>query len=277
MFRGLCTWTVRGMLRLWRIVCGPPTVLGRMDQLLVFLRVVGRLVARRLGSGEMAIGRGLRVRYESLFLFRAFFAETFLLGAYDLPVAGEAALVVDVGANDGLSLLWFALRHPRARLVGFEPQAALHALCRENLDRNGLERVELHRVALSDREGEGRLFADTEIVESCAVGLYGEGGGEGETVPMARLSTYLADADVDLMKIDVEGAEWEILRDLRDAAVLPRVRALVVEVHPRFRPEERPSEILAMLEDAGFRCVLRPMGSFDSDETDLFLVVATRP
>ena len=65
------------------------------------------------------------------------------------------------------------------------------------------------------------------------------GGEEGVptiTVPMVDVMDQVAGAD--LVKIDIEGGEWEILTDARFAASPPR--AIVLEYHPHLCPEADP-------------------------------------
>lgn len=116
------------------------------------------------------------------------------------------AVVIDVGANVGNHAIYFASQCG-ARVHAFEPneEALLHL--RANIARNGFENmIEVHEMALGSESG------TAQIASRPAGNL---GGVKLETGPgpitVGRLDDHLFDR-VDLVKIDVEGAELEVLR-----------------------------------------------------------------
>jgi hypothetical protein len=56
---------------------------------------------------------------------------------------------------------------------------------------------------------------------------------------------------VDLLKLDVEGAEWEVLEELRDSGKLRQVARLIIEYHHRLQDGRKLSGFLRLLEEAG--------------------------
>lgn len=174
--------------------------------------------------------------------------EIFVSGIYDVGTAGPAPRLVDAGANVGLAALYWQLHYPGFHYTGFEPDPAVAALCRANLAAWRVE-GELHEAAVTGREGTVGFAADGADGGRVTPGATG-----GRVVRSMRLAPFLA-APVDLLKIDIEGAELEVLRD--SAGRLSAVRNIFVEVHSRpDRPQALP-EILAILERAGFRCHLQ--------------------
>lgn len=158
--------------------------------------------------------------------------------------------IVDCGANVGLSVLYFRKLYPRARVTAVEADPALCRLLAENLRRNGAGDVEVVGAAVWTRDGEVSFRSeggDSGAIERFACGV----DGRSIRVPCFRLRDWLAREEVDLLKLDIEGAEEEVLRDCSD--VLSNVRAVVAEVH-EFDPRRRAlGEVFGILERAGFR------------------------
>jgi FkbM family methyltransferase len=156
------------------------------------------------------------------------FREVFVQRVYEsLPdfAPRPGSVVVDVGANIGL----FALRHALAgaRVFAVEPHPGAFGRLRRNIGANGLDgRVTALPWALGGASGWARLVGApvtprTRVVPDPA-----------GTVPLRTLDSLVADLGlerIDLLKLDVEGAEVAVLRGGRRA--LPRVRRLVLEVH----------------------------------------------
>lgn len=76
--------------------------------------------------------------------------------------------------------------------------------------------------------------------------------GTATAVPATRLSEHV-DERVDFLKLDVEGAEQVVIRELDEAGKLERVRRMAIECHHHLDPDEDAlSQILATLERRGF-------------------------
>jgi Methyltransferase small domain len=83
--------------------------------------------------------------------------ETWLTRTYELPFSIERpSLIVDLGANIGVTAIWLARRYGCDRLVAVEPVPANVALARRNLAANGLP-FELHEAAVAATNGTGHF------------------------------------------------------------------------------------------------------------------------
>ncbi|MCK8782928.1 FkbM family methyltransferase [Roseomonas sp. NAR14] len=135
-----------------------------------------------------------------------------------LPSGGS---FVDVGANVGNHAL-FAAGVCGARVLAFEPSAALAAHCRENLAENGLAgRAEVLRNGVGDRAGQARLVHGpagnagmTRLDDMIETGAEAGADAAAETVGVVRLDEVLAERGLvpDVIKVDVEGMEAAVLR-----------------------------------------------------------------
>ena len=147
-----------------------------------------------------------------------------------LPADG---VFVDVGAYFGWYSLVAAHERPRARVLAFEPVAASFARLEENRRANAVANVAAFRLALGDAESTARM-ALPPAANGGSAHLSAEGESVGERVRVTTLDRVVEDERlprVDVVKIDVEGAEVEVLRGAR--RTLERFRPLLlVELNP---------------------------------------------
>jgi FkbM family methyltransferase len=185
-------------------------------------------------------GRTVIIRHRSV--DSATLAEVFHHRWYFPPAEVEAAigeprLILDLGANIGLfgvvaSSLW-----PAAQIVGYEPDPANAAVHARTIEANDLgERWTLVTEAAGAHDGQIRFVAG--LGTSSHVLDVGDTSGPVAPIVVAKRDVMAAIASADLVKIDIEGGEWEILGDPRFAAAPPR--ALVIEYHPEGCPEDDP-------------------------------------
>src|SRR5207247_4266558 len=146
--------------------------------------------------------------------------EIFVKLAYYFRARRPDPLIVDGGSNIGMSVLFFKALYPDARVVAFEPAAPAHHLLVANVEANRLADVEVHRAALGRENGVVAFYEDPEDPATFRMSTRRERipGGE-TTVEQRRLSEFLG-GEVDLVKLDVEGAEADVLDDLVESGAL---------------------------------------------------------
>ena len=120
--------------------------------------------------------------------------------------------VVDIGANCGLvSVLVAGLVGSRGAVHAFEPQPSLVDLLERSAKINRYDHLHVHRVALSDRDGELSLTIPSDNSGAASFSCdYDDDSFESLVVPVKRSGAYLEQLGVGpirLMKIDVEGHE----------------------------------------------------------------------
>lgn len=123
--------------------------------------------------------------------------------------------VVDGGANVGYyTLLMADLVGPGGKVIAFEPNLIAATLLRQNVACNGLvERCELHNNGLGDGEIEEMYLNYYEGHDNFgSVRLLPRPVGDNQRAPMATLDSIVGDRHVDLIKLDIEGAEPAALR-----------------------------------------------------------------
>ena len=148
-------------------------------------------------------------------------------------VLRPGATVVDIGANIGYNAVYAATRvGASGRVIAIEPAADNLAVLEQNIAASGLRNVTVRRAAAGRASGTRDLFlrGDTSAVnsffpESCYAAVTGV-----VQVPVAPADD-LVDGDADLVKIDVEGAELEVLAGMSRLLRAPDL-TLIAEWHP---------------------------------------------
>ena len=157
--------------------------------------------------------------------------------------------ILDCGANIGLASIYFKRRHPHAKLTAFEADPRLASICRSNLAANdGTEQVDIQQAAVWTAAGTLEFIC--EGTDSGAIASLAEPV-QGPVLPVAsvRLRDWL-DEPVDLLKLDVEGAELCVLEDCIDR--LCNVRAMLVEVHESNAGGRKTGAMFDLLTAAGY-------------------------
>jgi FkbM family methyltransferase len=134
------------------------------------------------------------------------------------------SIVVDVGANIGDFAIQAARMCPAGRVLAVEPVDSAGAMIASQARLNGVANIEWVCAALSGSEGEA--FA------APAGSPYAQGSAARERVRATTLSQLMADHGldhIDLLKLDCEGAEWDILPAAE--SVLPLIRQICMEFH----------------------------------------------
>ncbi|HET6508248.1 MAG TPA: FkbM family methyltransferase [Baekduia sp.] len=138
--------------------------------------------------------------------------EVFVSGTYARVAGVEADTILDLGGNCGASMAYFKALHPKARIHVAEPDPIAFRTLTANAA--GLSDVVLHQVAVGGTDERRPFYQSNAAWSSSLVGDQVRAGGQWIDVEVVSLGTLLGRASlerVDLLKLDVEGAEWEIL------------------------------------------------------------------
>ena len=172
------------------------------------------------------------------------FAEIFVRGAYDFPARIASVLqnvpaplkAVDLGANIGLFGVRLLAQRPDAQIVAFEPDPHNAEVLRATIASSGSDTWSVVEACAGTASG-SVPFQHGQFMESRI-----DPGGD----PVPVVDVFPALATANLVKIDIEGAEHDILADDRFRSLEAQVVCL--EYHP---PHQR-ADVLRRLEDAGY-------------------------
>jgi len=142
------------------------------------------------------------------------------------PVKSSDRLIVDAGANIGAFSLYALQNAPNSDIIAIEPAPDSCSRIRSMLRANTFDtKVTLHEAALGEFAGETTIQLD-------AGSQFRRTGMAGHRVAMVKLDSLIpADRSVDLLKIDIEGGEYGVLRSM-SPDTLRRVRRIILEFHP---------------------------------------------
>ena len=197
-------------------------------------------------------GRNLLASQIKVFVPESFYEVWLRLLTSDLPIFNQvflqsdynsrhlpesASSIVDLGANIGLSTVFFALKYPQARILSVEPDPGNFSLLLTNTAALG-SRIQTEEAAVWTEDGmvslhtedsSGRPLGHWGAQVSCSSGQY--------QVAAYRLSTLLQKVGmeaVDILKVDIEGAEVELF-EADSSGWLSRTKLILIETHDRFR------------------------------------------
>ncbi len=187
------------------------------------------------------------------------FEEIFVDRDYRLldPVIQKAGgLIIDAGAHIGCFSVYAAIQNSKVKILAYEPEERNFALLKENLRANGCRNVLCKNLAIGKSDGIRELFLNED---SHNHSFFGEGAAK--KVNCTTLWKILNKVGVcDLVKMDVEGAEFEILANL-DEDVFGKVRNFFVEYHEYGEGMKR-EKISEKLKGHGYRVQVFP-SSYD--------------
>lgn len=146
----------------------------------------------------------------------------------DIELSAPPRLIVDAGAYTGYSTYYFARRYPAARVVAVEPVPTNADMLEKHC--GDLDNVTIERAALWPRLGHVSIVDPGH--KSWAFQVR-EGAADSLTVPTITIPEILrrtGESRIDLLKLDIEGAEEALFRTGADEW-LPRVGAMVIELH----------------------------------------------
>lgn len=176
--------------------------------------------------------------------------ELFIEQVYQFKSDKKNPYIIDCGSNIGLSILYFKKLFPEARVIGFEPDNDICAIAKSNLSQFAINDVDLQQKAVWINN-EPLIFAKLGSLSGHFVDKESENTIKIETV---RLKDYLQEP-VDFLKIDIEGPEFDIIKDCKDD--LKNVENIFVEYHSFAENPQMIGELLTYLKEAGFKLYIK--------------------
>lgn len=180
-----------------------------------------QLVSFRLRNGQT-----VAIRADARFILN----EIFLDRVYDIAGVDYSTCrsILDIGANMGVYTLYAASRAPQASIYCFEPSSENFSILERNCKTNGI-RAKIFQAAVSGSSGVGHLVTDRSSVEY-ALGEASQMSEQVECFDLKKVFETTGEASFDFVKMDVEGAEREILNNCPDE-LLVKLKALAIEWH----------------------------------------------
>ncbi|MBA3606930.1 MAG: FkbM family methyltransferase [Chthoniobacterales bacterium] len=181
------------------------------------------------------------------------FAKSYQRALYYLRDQPGHPIVLDLGGNIGLFSLLASAANRHANVVAFEPGPPNYALFEINRLANPTlsDRIELRKKAVGGTARSTEWFFDE--TNPGGSGLF-SAGGKSYPVDIIPFAEAIAEAagNIALVKIDIEGAEYEILNHT-GSETWERVQAISLELHDDPGRQGSQDDFLARLQSYGFR------------------------
>ena len=212
--RYLRVFGCRGVLHVLRA-----SLLGSTAECVVRMRDIERPFTLRLNTSDVATCDHVLVDKE-----------------YQFDPSKPPKVIVDAGANIGLSSIYFANRFPQARIIAIEPEMTNFALLKRNI--GGYPKILATHIALWNENteldivdpGYGKWGFRTR---SNTTGDSTKACGKVRALTVDRIMDEHGFDFIDILKMDIEGAEKEVFEDA--SKWITKVGVLIIELHDRFK------------------------------------------
>jgi FkbM family methyltransferase len=180
--------------------------------------------------------------------------EIFIEGTYEFKALSNSPLIIDCGANIGLSSIFFKKLYPYARILAYEADSDIFRMMLSNFKAVGLNDVIAENKAVWVTDGILDFNASGSLGGSIVTS--DKKPSNAISIPSISLRNLLQRLPiVDFLKIDIEGAEVPILNDCRDQ--LSKVSNIFVEYHRLNKADDKVGRVISIIEDAGFRVYVK--------------------
>jgi FkbM family methyltransferase len=188
--------------------------------------------------------------------------EIFLNNEYYFKCDNKTPFIIDCGSNIGISILYFKYLYPNCEIIGFEANPYTYEVLQKNVFQNDLKNVKINNLALSNSKSELKFYIDESNYGSLTGSINSNRGGKKELIVNAdKLSNYINNIDtIDLVKMDVEGAEFNIINDLFNENLISKVNQYIIEYHLNVEGDDSSNTLSSFLnkfEQNGFRYSIR--------------------
>ena len=156
----------------------------------------------------------------------------------------EQAFILDCGAHIGLSVIYLKSICPSAKIICFEPDQTNYKNLQKNILSHNLKDVVANNEAVWIENTELNFIQQGDMSSKL-----GGDGANSVKVKAVRLKDFL-NQKIDFLKLDIEGAEYQVLKDIRQN--LQYVQKMFVEYHGNFNQNSQLLEILNFISEAGF-------------------------
>lgn len=219
---------------------------------------------------------GFRIHYSTFPSLRHLITEIFLQQHYSIPFETRAPVIFDIGSNIGIATLFYKLAYPESRIFCFEPDPDTFQILQKNINDNKVTDVTIYNYALAHHSGEALLYVpdwsdgsssiyrQKLLVESAHIHTSSAEQSDHiseKSIKIRKCSEILDDLSlsrIHLIKIDTEGAETEIIEDIREH--LDRIDNIIIEYHHSrdLLEYNALSRLIARLEEADFLIKITP-------------------
>lgn len=237
-----------------------------------FAWVLKQTVRKDLAQAEQALGEREnlgRVAHSLMYAQRILeigyiFTEVFVRDEYkNWQPRSNSPRIIDLGGDPGIfSALYWKYKAPNAQITIVEANPATANVMRENVVRRGLEDIQVINAAVAGDAGKDATLHLHRPRKGYHTQDYIERRNAPRqsneytvAVPKIKLSTLINEGEqIDLLKVDIEGSEGNVMRELAQSGKLKQIDQIIMEFHhdPISNPDNSLIEMLSILQTGGF-------------------------
>ena len=200
-----------------------------------------------------------RIHSHKLFGHKTFFygGREYLHGIHEIfieEVYGqklpENANILDCGAHIGLSVIYLKKICPNANIIAFEPDEHNYELLQKNIQSHHLKNITIKKEAVWIANMELNFIQNSSMGSKIELNE----NSHDTKVKAVRLKDLL-NKKIDFLKMDIEGAEYAVLKDIENE--LHFVSKMFIEYHGTFDENNELIEILKIIEVSNFRFYIK--------------------
>ncbi|WP_052273458.1 FkbM family methyltransferase [Flavihumibacter solisilvae] len=169
--------------------------------------------------------------------------EIFLKEIYSTDFEGnQTPYILDCGANIGMSVVYFKWKYPGSTVIAFEPDDFNYSYLEKNVKSMKLDNVTIKKEAVwienttLNFHSEGTMASRIEEVNN------------GDQAPALQVKAIrlkdLLNREVDMLKLDIEGAEYAVVKDIEEKLI--NVKRIFLEYHGKFDEYYKLEEVPQM-------------------------------
>jgi FkbM family methyltransferase len=162
-------------------------------------------------------------------------------------VSDYKIIIVDIGANIGLVTAFFKCLYENPVIYCLEPEPENFQQLKKNVNLNKFQNVSCYNYGIWDSETQLNFSFNFRDHQSWAVQLYRDSNKEKNIIKVKTLNNVLSSINVkviDILKIDIEGAEAKIFNDEENYDYLRRIKIILIEIHDEYDCRARINNIL---------------------------------
>ncbi len=174
-------------------------------------------------------------------------------GAGDL-IREAQGVVLDVGAHAGYFSLWAAAQNPKVKIYALEPVKDNFEFLQKNIAENKFKNIKPENLALTKKSGEINIFLSEDSHNHSLLPI----SDKTQSVKSVNLADFIKKNKIkiiSLLKIDIEGGEYEIFENL-EKEIFSKIENVFLEYH---QSENRNFKVIEnILRENGFTVEIFP-------------------
>jgi len=174
---------------------------------------------------------------------------------YYIPKQVNPKVILDIGANIGITSIYLSNRFPKAKIYSFEPLLENYKILEKNT--SNIENVSIFNYGLGENDGFFDIYLTDDEENFGGATMYNSDTHKEESIEKCRVRSVeailkeLEIPSIDLIKVDTEGAEFDILMNIPHG-IIQQTKWITGELHGN-----KDFELLHYIDDIGFNIAMR--------------------